>query len=137
MPCLLCWCLSLSNRNKTLKPQKSHKDGKHKELSTLAKHTLATLGSGSMLQAVKLPKGEDQNEWLSANTSARTHSQETTDDARMEQRSAAPTSHLLLACSHSCFCRCAFIRTDFFNELNSQAANSGLARGAADGATCC
>jgi len=29
---------------------------------------LATLGSGSMLQAVKLPKGEDVNEWLAVNS---------------------------------------------------------------------
>lgn len=60
--------MNIFNRNKTLKPQKAQKDGKRKELSAYAQHTLATLGSGSMLQAVKLPKGEDVNEWLSANT---------------------------------------------------------------------
>ena len=66
MPVLpLCIC---SNRNKTLKPTKVQKDGKRKELSQFAQHTLATLGSGSMLQAVKLPKGEDVNEWLAVNT---------------------------------------------------------------------
>lgn len=60
--------LLLSNRNKTLKPTKVQKDGKKKELSQFAQHTLATLGSGSMLQAVKLPKGEDVNEWLAVNS---------------------------------------------------------------------
>jgi len=58
----------VSNRNKTLKPTKVQKDGKRKELSQFAQHTLATLGSGSMLQAVKLPKGEDVNEWLAVNS---------------------------------------------------------------------
>lgn len=61
-------CRRSSNRNKTLKPTKVQKDGKKKELSQFAQHTLATLGSGSMLQAVKLPKGEDVNEWLAVNT---------------------------------------------------------------------
>jgi len=51
-----------------LKPQKAQKGGKRSELSQYAQHTLATLGSGSMLEAVKLPKGEDLNEWLAVNT---------------------------------------------------------------------
>jgi hypothetical protein len=62
-------CLFVSsNRNKTLKPQKPQKHGKRKELSQFAQTTRATLGSGSMLHAVKLPKGEDVNEWLAVNT---------------------------------------------------------------------
>jgi len=60
--------MNIFNRNKTLKPTKAQKDGKRKELSQFAQHTLATLGSGSMLQAVKLPRGEDVNEWLAVNT---------------------------------------------------------------------
>jgi len=60
--------MNIFNRNKTLKANKSQKDGKRSELSQLAQHTLATLGSGSMLEAVRLPKGEDLNEWLAVNT---------------------------------------------------------------------
>jgi hypothetical protein len=59
--------MNIFNRNKTLKPVKAQKgDGKRKELSQFAQHTLATLGSGSMLQAVKLPRGED-GEWPRSN----------------------------------------------------------------------
>ena len=35
---------------------------------TLKRHIDATLGSGNMREAVKLPKGEDLNEWLAVNT---------------------------------------------------------------------
>jgi len=61
--------MSFFNRNKTFKPIKSHKDGtKRSQLSQFSQKTLATLGSGSMEAAVKLPKGEDMNEWLAVNT---------------------------------------------------------------------
>eukprot|EP00890_Picochlorum_soloecismus_P006369 jgi/Picsp_1/6733/NSC_04074-R1_cytokinesis-related protein len=35
---------------------------------TLKKHIEQTLGSGTVEQAVKLPKGEDANEWIAVNT---------------------------------------------------------------------
>lgn len=57
-----------SNRNKTLKPIKAQAAPARSQLSTFAQHTLATLGSGSMREAVALPKGEDINEWLAVNT---------------------------------------------------------------------
>jgi hypothetical protein len=50
-------------------------------------HTLATLGSGSMLQAVKLPKGEDVNEWLAVNS---------TFDAAAQSDTLASDRHRLL-----------------------------------------
>jgi len=59
---------SFFNRNKTFKPMKSHKGDKRSQLSQFSQKTLATLGSGSMEAAVKLPKGEDLNEWLAVNT---------------------------------------------------------------------
>uniref|UniRef100_A0A803PHG2 MOB kinase activator-like 1A n=1 Tax=Cannabis sativa TaxID=3483 RepID=A0A803PHG2_CANSA len=34
----------------------------------LRKHIDATLGSGNLREAVKLPTGEDLNEWLAVNT---------------------------------------------------------------------
>lgn len=41
---------------------------KKKKALDLHKNTLQTLGSGNLLDAVVLPKGEDQNEWLAMNT---------------------------------------------------------------------
>lgn len=53
--------------SQTFKP--NAKSGyKNDKLESVAKNTLATLGSGSMAHAVKLPKGEDVNEWLAVNT---------------------------------------------------------------------
>jgi len=46
---------------------KAHK-GARSDLSDFAKKTLSTLGSGSMRDAVALPKGEELNEWLAVNT---------------------------------------------------------------------
>lgn len=54
---------------KTMKPIKNHKNGtKQANLSAFVKQTLSTLGTGSMREAVKLPAGEDLNEWISVNT---------------------------------------------------------------------
>lgn len=54
------------SKNKTFRPLKTHKETtKQHKLSEYAK---ATLGSGNMLNAVKLPVGEDKNEWLAVNT---------------------------------------------------------------------
>ncbi|KAF0980312.1 hypothetical protein FDP41_013526 [Naegleria fowleri] len=53
------------NKNSnTFRPKKSH-GGKRKELHKLAK---ATLGSGDLSQAVKLPQGEELNDWLAVHT---------------------------------------------------------------------
>lgn len=37
-------------------------------MSTMMKKTLATLGTTSMMEAVKIPDGEDKNEWIAVNT---------------------------------------------------------------------
>jgi MOB kinase activator 1 len=58
---------NLFNRNKTFRPLKAHAH-KGEKMSQYAKRTLATLGSGSMRQAVQLPPGEDVNEWIAVNT---------------------------------------------------------------------
>jgi hypothetical protein len=64
--------MNLFNRNKTLKPVKPHK-GARSDLSDFAKRTLSTLGSGSMKEAVALPKGEELNEWQEFHTVSRSH----------------------------------------------------------------
>ncbi|SPQ93433.1 unnamed protein product (mitochondrion) [Plasmodiophora brassicae] len=51
---------------KTFKPTKSHEKGSKRDEMHLKAQ--ATLGSGDMAMAVKLPKGEDMNEWLAVNT---------------------------------------------------------------------
>jgi MOB kinase activator 1 len=60
--------MNLFKSNATLKPLKAHKAGKRSELSEYSKKTLATLGTGSMKEAVQLPPGENLNEWLAVNT---------------------------------------------------------------------
>lgn len=39
----------------------------------LRKHIDATLGSGNLREAVKLPTGEDLNEWLAVNSISLSH----------------------------------------------------------------
>eukprot|EP01122_Echinamoeba_exundans_P011189 TRINITY_DN435_c0_g1_i1.p1 TRINITY_DN435_c0_g1~~TRINITY_DN435_c0_g1_i1.p1 ORF type:complete len:216 (-),score=60.46 TRINITY_DN435_c0_g1_i1:209-856(-) len=54
------------DKNKTFKPKKQiNKETKRYELHKQAK---ATLGSGNLKLAVKLPEREDINEWLAVNT---------------------------------------------------------------------
>jgi len=52
------------DKNDTFK-KKHAKDSKRYELHKYAKNTL---GSGNLQEAVRLPKGEDINEWLATNT---------------------------------------------------------------------
>ncbi|KAL6005869.1 MOB kinase activator 1A [Asimina triloba] len=53
----------LGNRNqKTFRPKKSAPSGS--KGAQLRKHIDATLGSGNLREAVRLPPGEDVNEWL-------------------------------------------------------------------------
>ncbi|CAL0325505.1 unnamed protein product [Lupinus luteus] len=57
----------LGSRNqKTFRPKKSAPSGS--KGAQLQKHIDATLGSGNLREAVKLPPGEDINEWLAVNT---------------------------------------------------------------------
>ncbi|XP_052115437.1 MOB kinase activator-like 1A isoform X2 [Arachis duranensis] len=56
----------LGSRNqKTFRPKKSAPSGS--KGAQLQKHIDATLGSGNLREAVKLPPGEDFNEWLAVN----------------------------------------------------------------------
>jgi MOB kinase activator 1 len=56
----------LLDRNKTFRPKHKFKSGSRAH--DLHKHAKETLGSGDLSQAVKLPPGEDINEWLAINT---------------------------------------------------------------------
>lgn len=55
-----------SRNNKTFKPKKKIVEGSHQY--ELMKHAASTLGSGNLRDAVKLPDGEDLNEWVAVNT---------------------------------------------------------------------
>ncbi|KAL0554494.1 hypothetical protein IC582_008416 [Cucumis melo] len=57
----------LGSRNqRTFRPKKSAPSGS--KGAQLRKHIDATLGSGNLREAVRLPTGEDLNEWLAVNT---------------------------------------------------------------------
>ncbi|PON86404.1 MOB kinase activator family [Trema orientale] len=56
----------LSRNQRTFRPKKSAPSGS--KGAQLRKHIDATLGSGNLREAVKLPTGEDLNEWLAVNT---------------------------------------------------------------------
>lgn len=60
---------SFWDRNKTFKPMKNVVKKKHNELQNTIKATMkATLGGGELRNTVKLPDGEDENEWIAVNT---------------------------------------------------------------------
>jgi MOB kinase activator 1 len=61
---------SFWDRNKTMIPEKKLPPGsKQSKLQETIKATMkATLGGGDVAETVKLPAGEDQNEWLAVNT---------------------------------------------------------------------
>jgi len=54
------------DRSRTFKPLKKHKAGTTRH--RLAQMTIKTLGSGNLLEAVILPRGEEKTEWLALNT---------------------------------------------------------------------
>ena len=51
---------------KTFKPKRHHRVGTKRY--ELHKYAQATLGTGNLHEAVTLPEGEDENEWLAVNT---------------------------------------------------------------------
>lgn len=63
----LLYSLSTSNprTRAPFKPQKSNRGTSSWQLKQYAE---ATLGSGSLRKAVKLPEGEDKDEWLAVNS---------------------------------------------------------------------
>ncbi|KAK9792022.1 hypothetical protein WJX73_002175 [Symbiochloris irregularis] len=56
----------LGRESKTFRPKKSLPVGS--KGMTLKRHIEATLGQGNIREAVRLPPGEDLNEWLAVNT---------------------------------------------------------------------
>eukprot|EP00742_Colponemidia_sp_Colp-10_P002196 GILJ01002346.1.p1 GENE.GILJ01002346.1~~GILJ01002346.1.p1 ORF type:complete len:244 (+),score=35.04 GILJ01002346.1:77-733(+) len=54
------------DKNKTFRPKKKIEKGS--KMHSLHRHAKMTLGSGNLIQAVALPRGEDVNEWLAVNT---------------------------------------------------------------------
>jgi hypothetical protein len=52
----------VSGQDKTFRPKKGHSEGTKRY--DLHKHAKATLGSGNLQAAVKLPDTEEKNEWL-------------------------------------------------------------------------
>jgi Mob1/phocein family protein len=63
--------LSHSN-SRTRSPFKPQKAGRGTSSWQLKEFAEATLGNGSLRKAVKLPEGEDENEWLAVNGTDRT-----------------------------------------------------------------
>ncbi|KAG5547061.1 hypothetical protein RHGRI_012929 [Rhododendron griersonianum] len=57
----------MCRNQKTFRPKKSAPSGS--KGAKLQKHIDATLGSGNLREAVRLPPGEDLNEWLAVNKS--------------------------------------------------------------------
>ncbi|WZZ87320.1 hypothetical protein YC2023_115899 [Brassica napus] len=59
----------LGRNQKTFRPKKSAPSGSKVPVGAqLRQHIDATLGSGNLREAVRLPPGEDANEWLAVNT---------------------------------------------------------------------
>lgn len=58
---------NLPSNNRTRSPFKPQKAGRGTSSWQLKEFAEATLGSGSLRKAVKLPEGEDENEWLAVN----------------------------------------------------------------------
>jgi hypothetical protein len=65
--------ISYSN-SRTRSPFKPQKAGRGTSNWQLKEFAEATLGSGSLRKAVKLPEGEDENEWLAVNGTVETKS---------------------------------------------------------------
>jgi MOB kinase activator 1 len=58
---------SFSSNPRTRAPFKPQKSGRGTSSWQLKQYAEATLGSGSLRKAVKLPEGEDKDEWLAVN----------------------------------------------------------------------
>lgn len=59
---------SLFSNPRTRAPFKPHKSNRGTSSWQLKQYAEATLGSGSLRKAVKLPEGEDKDEWLAVNS---------------------------------------------------------------------
>jgi Mob1/phocein family. len=65
-----CFGLTPPSNARTRAPFKPRSAAKGTSSYQLRQFAEATLGSGSLRKAVKLPEGEDQNEWLAVNSTA-------------------------------------------------------------------
>mgnify|MGYP002718902190 CR=1 FL=1 len=63
-----CFGLTPPSNARTRAPFKPRSAAKGTSSYQLRQFAEATLGSGSLRKAVKLPEGEDQNEWLAVNS---------------------------------------------------------------------
>ncbi|KAK4785762.1 hypothetical protein SAY86_002451 [Trapa natans] len=90
----------LGSRNqKTFRPKKSAPSGT--KGAQLQKHIDATLGSGNLREAVRLPPGEDINEWLAVNSKRFLYS------AKNSSHQSFPDSSYAFGAA-----------VDFFNQVN-------------------
>jgi hypothetical protein len=65
--CARVWRLTRGDgQDKTFRPKKGHSEGTKRY--DLHKHAKATLGSGNLQAAVKLPDSEEKDEWLAVHT---------------------------------------------------------------------
>jgi len=112
-----------AKKYRTLVPLQSHSEGKRSDLSSYAQ---ATLGTGDMSAAVRLPKGEDLNEWLAVNsTYTFATSSGPSQQARRSVARAYPFNVTLARDEHRYLRQftCLIIHitslaVDFFNEIN-------------------
>jgi MOB kinase activator 1 len=65
-----------SSNPRTRAPFKPQKSGRGTSSWQLKQYAEATLGSGSLRKAVKLPEGEDKDEWLAVNGESATQIRE-------------------------------------------------------------
>ncbi|RZC73946.1 hypothetical protein C5167_049421 [Papaver somniferum] len=87
----------LGRNQRTFRPKKSAPSGS--KGAQLRKHIDATLGSGNLREAVRLPPGEDANEWLAVNI--------------------APEATLCKAILHVAYLNSLkLFSVDFFNQVN-------------------
>ena len=93
-------------RDRTFRPSPQQPSGRggNQRLGQTIKATMrATLGGGDILDTVKLPDGEDLNEWIAVNTSdTHKHTQDANDHLLSSLR--ATTSSALLQRRHRARC---------------------------------
>jgi len=92
----------------------------------LRKHIDATLGSGNLREAVKLPPGEDLNEWLAVNSNYFSLSNTLLRAVYSTWSFLSPfifefpplCIHRILKCSNLTFFYAYITAVDFFNQVN-------------------
>ena len=86
-----------SSRERTYRPPEKL-NGRNARLGQTVKATMnATLGGGDIMETVKLPEGEDPNEWIAVN-SQRQQAVQTADDSQCPALTAVPLCSLCVCC---------------------------------------